>query len=45
MPAFQILLKQQEGNLAEFYKAAAKLGDLPKDQRSKALTALLQDYP
>ena len=45
VPAFQILLKQQEGNLAEFYKAAAKLGDLPKDQRSKALTALLQAYP
>jgi len=43
VPAFQVLLRQQEGNLVAFYKAAAKLGDLPKDQRAEALMALLQN--
>jgi len=43
VPAFQVLLKQQNGNLAEFYKAAAKVGGLPKDQRAEALMALLQN--
>lgn len=41
VPAFLQLLRQKEGDLAQFYSAVKILGDLPVEQREKKINALL----
>ncbi|WP_455222537.1 aminopeptidase [Kaarinaea lacus] len=45
VPAFQALLAQNNFNMRAFYKAVEELGDLPKEERQKAIQALLQTTP
>lgn len=40
VPAFQRLLAQQGGNLDEFYRACATLGEIPKSERELVLAGL-----
>lgn len=40
VPSFQRLLQQQGGDLQKFYQAAAKLGDMPKQERHAAMLKL-----
>lgn len=40
VPAFQQLLRDQKGNLEQFYLAAERLGALPEAQREQQLAAL-----
>lgn len=40
IPAFQTLLAQQGGNLADFYRAVEKIANLPKVNRAQALQSL-----
>lgn len=41
VPAFQVLLEQEGGNLHRFYQRVATLAELPKTERSAALDLLL----
>ncbi|MDH5324115.1 MAG: aminopeptidase [Gammaproteobacteria bacterium] len=43
VPAFTRLLEQNRNDLSAFYQAAAAIGDLDKDERSKAIEALLSE--
>jgi len=40
-PAFQRLLAKQGGDLAAFYRACAKLGEMPKEERSTVLASFV----
>ena len=41
VPALQILLAQQQGNLKQFYQQVAQLGQLPLEQRHTYLRQLM----
>ena len=43
VPAFQALLRQEEGDLPRFYRAVKALAALPKDDRDAKLQALAPD--
>jgi predicted aminopeptidase len=43
VPAFQALLRQEDGDLPRFYRAAKALATLPKDDRDAKLQALAPD--
>ena len=40
VPAFQQLLRRQQGSMTDFYQAAKRLGELPEEQRRQQLQAL-----
>jgi predicted aminopeptidase len=42
VPAFAALFRQAGGDWAEFYRRAAELGELPQDERERALAALAE---
>lgn len=41
VPEFRALLAQQNGDMAQFFKAVRKLGDLPKSERASLLKELV----
>ena len=40
VPAFEELLRQQQGDLHRFYKAVTQLGELPKEERNQRIQKL-----